>query len=104
MAIYTPILYFSYNRKWSSWSAGHVQCDHVQCMISSAACRGGGADPSIKPWQGPWPDCPPPPGSAKVSFKNKLDTNFWGYQDLICDYTSELTETGNRSLINNLEW
>jgi len=41
--------------------------------------------------------------STTDSFKNKLD-KFWSNQDLIYYYTAELTEIGNRSFINNLDW
>jgi len=34
--------------------------------------------------------------------KNKLD-KFWSYQDLLYNYKAELTGTGNRSFIDNLD-
>jgi len=36
------------------------------------------------------------------SFKNKLD-KFWSNQDLLYNYKAELTGTGSRSFINNLD-
>jgi len=60
---YTPILYFYYNSKRSE----NKTCwfHDPPTFNNSFCCLGRGrADPSLKPWWGPWPDCPSPVGSA----------------------------------------